>query len=53
MLGLPVIGDDISSESSDSDCFVISRSSFTGKELVLFNSVANEFPAIEMLTTSK
>jgi hypothetical protein len=36
MLGLPIIESDSSSESDDSDCIIIPRSSFTGKELVLF-----------------
>jgi hypothetical protein len=53
MLGLPIIEDDSSSESSDSDCFIIPRSSFTGKELVLFNSDMSGPPIVEMLTTSK
>jgi hypothetical protein len=38
MLGLPLIESDSSSESDDSDCIIIPRSSFTGKELVLFDS---------------
>jgi hypothetical protein len=53
MLGLPIVEDDSSSESSDSDCFIIPRSSFTGKELVLFNSDMSGPPIVEMLTTSK
>jgi hypothetical protein len=38
LLGLPIIESDSSSSSSDSDCVIIPRSSFTGKELVLFDS---------------
>jgi hypothetical protein len=38
MLGLPFIESDSSSDSDDSDCIIIPRSSFTGKELVLFDS---------------
>jgi hypothetical protein len=40
MLGLPLIESDSSSTSSDSDsdCVIIPRSSFTGKELVLFDA---------------
>jgi hypothetical protein len=53
MLDLPIIEDDSSSESSDNDCFIIPHSSFTGKELVLFNSDRNCLPIVEMLTTSK
>jgi hypothetical protein len=53
MLNLPVIESDSDSSSSsssdsDSDCIIIPRSSFTGKELVLFDSSATT-----MFTKSK